>query len=168
MKSLNLKLVGINSKVIPTIKADDQLVVCKKNQFGSFEANIQTEKDEIELSFSRELELKAKFWWLYALISFIVSIFGIFEPFYDRKSITFDCKFKIKLNEINDIKIKFNSFSSQGKAVELETTNEFEEIINEYKIDKQAKKRWIILLILKIIIWIALAILIGYFIIKRN
>ena len=168
MKSINLKLVGINSKVIPTIKVDDQIVVCKKNQFGSFETNIQTEKDEVELSLTRNLELKAKLWWLYALVSFIVSIFGIFEPFYDRKNISIDCKFKIKLNDTNDIKVKFNSLTSQGKAVEIETTNEFEEIINEYKIDKQAKKRWIILLILKIIIWIALAILIGYFIIKRN
>ncbi len=162
MKTVNLKFVGVNSKFVPNIYVDNKYVKCKINEFGSYEVNIQTEKDEIEIAFTRELELKSKLWWLYALISFIVSIFGIFEPPYDRKCISIDCLFKIKLKEENNIKIKFNTMTTTGRAVEIETENNFEEIKNEYNIDKIAKRRWIILLVVKLVCWIALAILIGY------
>ena len=33
MNSVKLKLVGINSKLIPNIFIDDQYVKCKKNEF---------------------------------------------------------------------------------------------------------------------------------------
>ena len=78
-----------------------------------------------------------------------------------------DCVFKIKLNDINDIKIKFNFLSSSGKAVELETENSFEEIKNEYIIDKIAKRRWLVLLIVRILAWIGIAILLGWLIAKN-
>lgn len=164
MNSVKLKLVGINSKLIPNIFIDDQYVKCKKNEFGSYETDFQTEKDEIKIAFSRELELKSKLWWLYAILSFIVSVFGIFNPPYDRKCISMDCSFIVKLKDVNNINIKFNSLSSSGRAVEVETETSFEEIKNEYTVDKIAKRRWIILLIARILVWIGIAILLGWLI----
>lgn len=164
MNSVKLKLVGINSKLIPNIFIDDQYVKCKKNEFGSYETDFQTEKDEIKIAFSRELELKSKLWWLYAILSFIVSVFGIFNPPYDRKCISMDCSFIVKLKDVNIINIKFNSLSSSGRAVEVETETSFEEIKNEYTVDKIAKRRWIILLIARILAWIGIAILLGWLI----
>ena len=164
MNSVKLKLVGINSKLIPNIFIDDQYVKCKKNEFGSYETDFQTEKDEIKIAFSRELELKSKLWWLYAILSFIVSVFGIFNPPYDRKCISMDCSFIIKLKDVNNINIKFNSLSSSGRAVEVETETSFEEIKNEYTVDKIAKRRWIILLVARILAWIGIAILLGWLI----
>ena len=164
MNSVKLKLVGINSKLIPNIFIDDQYVKCKKNEFGTYETDFQTEKDEIKIAFSRELELKSKLWWLYAILSFIVSVFGIFNPPYDRKCISMDCSFIVKLKDVNNINIKFNSLSSSGRAVEVETETSFEEIKNEYTVDKIAKRRWIILLIARILAWIGIAILLGWLI----
>lgn len=164
MNSVKLKLVGINSKLIPNIFIDDQYVKCKKNEFDSYETDFQTEKDEIKIAFSRELELKSKLWWLYAILSFIVSVFGIFNPPYDRKCISMDCSFIVKLKDVNNINIKFNSLSSSGRAVEVETETSFEEIKNEYTVDKIAKRRWIILLIARILAWIGIAILLGWLI----
>lgn len=164
MNSVKLKLVGINSKLIPNIFIDEQYVKCKKNEFGSYETDLQTEKDEIKIAFSRELELKSKLWWLYAILSFIVSVFGIFNPPYDRKCISMDCSFIVKLKDVNNINIKFNSLSSSGRAVEVETETSFEEIKNEYTVDKIAKRRWIILLIARILAWIGIAILLGWLI----
>ena len=164
MNSVKLKLVGINSKLIPNIFIDDQYVKCKKNEFGSYETDFQTEKNEIKIAFSRELELKSKLWWLYAILSFIVSVFGIFNPAYDRKCISMDCSFIVKLKDVNNINIKFNSLSSSGRAVEVETETSFEEIKNEYTVDKIAKRRWIILLIARILAWIGIAILLGWLI----
>lgn len=166
MRTVNLKLVGVNSKVNPKILVDGQYVKYKKNEFGSCEATVQTEKDEIEIAFSRDLELRGKLWWLYALISFLVSVFGIFEPPYDRKCISMECLYKIKLNDTNEIKIMFNSLTSSGRAVEIETQNEFEEIKNEYLVDKTAKRRRKVLLFIKIFVWIGTAILLGYFLSK--
>ena len=167
MNSVKLKLVGINSKLIPNIFIDDQYVKCKKNEFGSYETDFQTEKDEIKIAFSRELELKSKLWWLYAILSFIVSVFGIFNPPYDRKCISMDCSFIVKLKDVNNINIKFNSLSSSGRAVEVETETSFEEIKNEYTVDKIAKRRWIILLIARILAWIGIAILLGWLIANK-
>ncbi len=167
MKTVKLKFIGINSKLIPNISIDDQYVKCKKNDFGSYEATVETEKEEIKLAFTRDLELKAKLWWLYAIISFIVSIFGILDPPYDRKCISMNCLFNIKLNQENNITIRFNTLTSNGKAVELETENSFEEINNEYKIDKTAKKRWIALLVIKIVCWIGMAIFAGWLIANK-
>lgn len=164
MNSVKLKLVGINSKLIPNIFIDDQYVKCKKNEFGTYETDFQTEKDEIKIAFSRELELKSKLWWLYAILSFIVSVFGIFNPPYDRKCISMDCSFIVKLKDVNNINIKFNSLSSSGRAVEVETETSFEEIKNEYTVDKIAKRRWTILLIARILAWIGIAILLGWLI----
>lgn len=164
MNSVKLKLVGVNSKLIPNIFIDNQYVKCKKNEFGSYETDFQTEKDEIKIAFSRELELKSKLWWLYAILSFIVSVFGIFNPPYDRKCISMDCSFIVKLKDVNNINIKFNSLSSSGRAVEVETETSFEEIKNEYTVDKIAKRRWIILLIARILAWIGIAILLGWLI----
>ena len=166
MNTVKLKFTGINPKIIPNIFVDGKNVKCKKNQFGSYEAQVQTENDEIELAFSRQLELKGKLWWLYALLSFIISVFGLFEPLYDRRCISTDCLFKIKLNGDEEIKVKFNTFSSSGKAVELETKNDVEEIKNSYEVDKVAKKRWIALLVVKVVVWVALAVVAGYFISK--
>ena len=167
MKTINLKMSGISSKLNPIVKIDDSVIKGKKNEFGSYEASYETKKDEVEISISRNLELNSKLWWLYSLISFIVSIFGIFEPPYDRKNIVVDCKFVVKLNDINEIKIKFNSMAKQGKAVEIETQNEFNEIKNEYYVDKKAKTKWRILIILKLIIWVAIIIVGVYFLINR-
>lgn len=167
MNSVKLKLVGINSKLIPNIFIDDQYVKCKKNEFGSYETDFQTEKDEIKIAFSRELELKSKLWWLYAILSFIVSVFGIFNPPYDRKCISMDCSFIVKLKDVNNINIKFNSLSSSGRAVEVETETSLEEIKNEYTVDKIAKRRWIILLIARILAWIGIAIFAGWLIANK-
>lgn len=168
MKNVNFKLVGLDSKVIPNVLVDGEVISCKKNEFGSYEANIQTEKDEIEVAISRELELKSRLWWLYALISFIISVFGIFNPSYDRKCISIECLFNFKLSEENSaIKIKFNTLSSSGKAITVEGCDNYEEIKNEYTIDKTAKRRRITLLIIKILVWIGLAILIGWLISKQ-
>ena len=166
MNNLKLKLTNMNSKFIPDIKIDGLYVKCKKNEFNSYEAVFQTDKTEVEIEISRNLELKSKIWWLYALVTFIVSVFGIFEPLYDRRAVVINVKYKVKLKEQSDIRIVFNNISTQGQAVKIETQDEVEELANEFYVDKQVKRRWIIMLILKILCWIGLIIL-GIFLLKK-
>lgn len=167
MRNVKLKFVGINSNFRPVIKVDGQIIKAKKNEFGSYETDYNTDNDNVEISIERNLELNAKLWWLYVIISFIISIFGLFEPPYDKRCIVIDCKFNVKLNDTNEIKLKFNTMNSQGKAVEIETQNQVDEIKNEYYVDKKAKTKRNIITLIKILIWIVLIIGIIFFISEK-
>lgn len=164
MKSVNLKLLGLNASVTPIVKINGEDTPLTKNQFGGYELNYQTEDEEIEVEVSRRFELKAKLWWLFMIISYIVSILGIFEPIYDKKSIDIIGKYRFKLNENNEIKFRFNPLAKQGKAIELESQCELLELENRYQVDKKVKTRKTVYLIIKILVWIAVAVLVGYFI----
>ena len=156
MKTLNLKLAGLTTKIKPIVAIDGQNVVCKRNKFGNYDISYQTEKDELEVVVTRELELKARLWWLYAFISFIVSVFGIFEPYYDKKCIDVDLRFKVKLYEETNVKLNFNLPTPQGRVAEFETQNEVEELKNEFQVSTVVKRRWKILLALKLLTWVAI------------
>ena len=164
MKTINLKLVGISAKFSPVVLIDDKPVSLKKNNFDAYEGSVQTEKDEVSLQIFRNLELSSKWWWLYAIISFIISIFGIFEPLYDKKCIALNCAYSLKLSEKNDLTIRFHPIKDQTKAVDVETSCEISELANLYVADKKAKKRWLWQLLTKIAIWIVIIILVVYFV----
>ncbi|HIT43916.1 TPA: hypothetical protein IAA91_03675 [Candidatus Avacholeplasma faecigallinarum] len=117
MNTVNFKLTGINSKIIPTLIVDNQVIKLFMNEFGSYEGMLETDKDELEITLTSEHELNSNLWWLYSLIAFIVSVLGIFNPFYDRKCIAIDCSFKLHVNKNSNIKFKFNTLKKQQKAV---------------------------------------------------
>ena len=167
MNNVNLKVtggIGLNPNVI----IDNNPVKLKKNKYGSLDGNYQTENSEIELKVCRYLELSGKLWLLMSMVFFIISIFGIFNPPYDRKCIQIDYLCKIKLKETNDIKIKINTQSAGDKAIEVESDCEIEEITNSFQIDKVAKKRLVIVRIIEVALWVALVGVIIFLLAKKN
>lgn len=166
MKELSLKLTGA-ANIKPIINIDGNNVKFKKNKFDSFETKFSTDKDRVEISIYKFLEINGKLWFLMSMIFFIISLFGILDVRYERSCIVLDCKFVINLKEKSDIVITFNSLKDKGKAVEIKTDCDFEEISNNYYVDLKAKKRLKILLAVKILLWIALlATIIGILISK--
>ena len=157
MNEVNIKVTG-GIKLNPVIFVDGKQLKVKKNQFGSLQATYTTDKDTIELSICKYLELSGKFWFLFAILFFIISIFGILNPFYDRKCIVIDSQHIIKLKEKNDVNIIFKNMVDQGQAVEIKTENEVEEIKNIYYVDKKVKKWWLILIITEVCVWVAIII----------
>ena len=155
MKELNLKLTGSNA--VSSVFIDGKSVRLKRNKFNSLETNYTTDKDCVEVVILRQLELKSRIWFLMAMIFFVISIFGILDPPYDRKFIAINCKFKINLKETNKVVVAFNN-SSNAKAVDIKSDCEVEVIENSYYIDEQVKKRYKILIGAKILLWIALII----------
>ena len=141
MKTVNIKLSGLNPKMRPILVVNGETVQCKKNEFGSYDAVYQTDKEEAIIEVYRNLELTNRLWWLYAIISFLISVFGLLNPWYDRKCIDLQCKYIVRLKEKNDVNIKFYALSTQGKASEIETALECFEVKNEYFVNKTAKKR---------------------------
>ncbi len=167
MNNVNLKVtggIGLNPNVI----IDNNPVKLKKNKYGSLDGNYQTENGEIELKVCRYLELSGKLWLLMSMVFFIISIFGIFNPPYDRKCIQIDYLCKIKLKETNDIKIKINTQNAGDKAIEVESDCEIEEITNAFQIDKVAKKRLVIVRIIEVALWVALVGVIIFLLAKKN
>lgn len=167
MNNVNLKVtggIGLNPNVI----IDNNPVKLKKNKYGSLDGNYQTENGEIELKVCRYLELSGKLWLLMSMVFFIISIFGIFNPPYDRKCIQIDYLCKIKLKETNDIKIKINTQNAGDKAIEVERDCEIEEITNSFQIDKVAKKRLVIVRIIEVALWVALVGVIIFLLAKKN
>lgn len=167
MNNVNLKVtggIGLNPNVI----IDNNPVKLKKNKYGSLDGNYQTENSEIELKVCRYLELSGKLWLLMSMVFFIISIFGIFNPPYDRKCIQIDYLCKIKLKETNDIKIKINTQNAGDKAIEVESDCEIEEITNSFQIDKVAKKRLVIVRIIEVALWVALVGVIIFLLAKKN
>ena len=167
MKKLSVKITGVPKKVHLYTLVDGQMIKLKKNQFGAYEGEFETEKENVAVEVFRSLELLGKLWWLYSLITFIVSVLGIFEPWYDRKCIALECKCVVTLSEVSEMKINFNPLSKSGKAVVVEANSDVIEIKNAYYVDKKAKLRWRLLLAFKVVVWVVAIILAVYFIANK-
>ena len=157
MNEVNIKVTG-GIKLNPVIFVDGKQLKVKKNQFGSLQATYTTDKDSIDLQIFKYLELSGKFWFLFAILFFIISVLGILNPLYDQKCIVIDCHYVVKVKEKTDVNIIFKNMVDQGQAVEIKTENEVEEIKNIYYVDKKVKKRWIILIVTQVCVWVALII----------
>lgn len=166
MRNVNLNVVG-SSNLNPILAIDGKTLKTKKNKHGNIQYSFDTEKDEIELSVFRYLELNGRLWWLMAILFFVISIFGILNPPYEKKCIQIDYKVKLKLKENNDITIKLNASSNDGKVGRIETVCDCEEISNNFDIDKVAQKRKKIIKICEVIAWIALIVTIVALICKE-
>ena len=164
MKKLSVKITGVPKKVHLYTLVDGQMIKLKKNQFGAYEGEFETEKENVAVEVFRSLELLGKLWWLYSLITFIVSVLGVFEPWYDRKCIALECKYVVSLKETSEIKINLKPLSKSGKAVDVESDSEVMEVNNAFYIDKKAKLRWRLLLAFKIVVWVVAIIIAIYFI----
>ncbi len=166
MRSVNLNVVAPTG-IDPVLAIDGQIVKTKKNKYGNSQYNFDTEKDEIEVSVFRYLELGGKLWWLMAILFFVISIFGILNPSYEKKCVQIDYRVKLKLKDNNDITIKLNASGNDGKAGRIETVCEYEEIANNFDIDKVAQKRRKIIKIGEVLAWIALIVIIVAIICKE-
>ena len=166
MNSIKVDILG-GLDVKPTLMIDNQFVKIKKDKFGNYQANFQTEKDTVELAVYKYLELKSKLWFLMAFVFFVISLFGILNPRYDKSCIVLEYKIKIKLNSQTEIKLAMNKFQNNGRAYEISTDCKYEEITNLYYVDQVAKKRLKILKVITIISWVILVILGLYLLVNK-
>ncbi len=159
MNVLHLKAVNVPDGHTPALYVAGQRVNLKRNEFGSYSADVQTNAQEAEIVFTRELELRAKLWWLYAILSFLVSILGIFEPPYDRKCIVPVCAFRVRTEGETSVQIALNTPAQTGEAAAV-TGADAVMVRNEYFVDKTARRRFAVWLAVKLISWVAAAIIV--------
>lgn len=157
MNKLNIKLSG-SLKVNPVITVDGKRQKLKKNEFGSYMLSHETEKNKVELCVFKYLEISGRFWLIFHILFFVISCFGIFDIWPDRRCVVINCKFNIEITENTKVLLKFNKFEDKGRAIEVESNNTVEEISNVYYVDKKAKTRTKVLTALKIVMIIALVV----------
>lgn len=157
MKTLKVSLIsGLHSHLCATI--DNTPIKLKKNRNGTYEGVYTTEKDNVELCVYKYLEIKSKLWLLMSLLFFIVSLFGILSPRYDKRCIVLEYKVNLKLKDNTEVKLSANRFVNGGKAFEITTNAEHKELKNLIYVDNIAKKRLRILRVIEAIMWVVLVI----------
>lgn len=139
MNELKIKLSGAK-KLNPTVLIDGKPVKLKKNRFGSYEATYLTEKSEVELSIHRLLELSSPLWWLWGLLFWLISFFGLLDIPYPKNCTMIDCNLQLKLNSNTNFEAKFLTNTSE-KALEYTCDSEVIERKNEFYVDKKIKTR---------------------------
>lgn len=166
MNNLNVKIVG--NGMNPLCAIDGNQIVLKKDKYGVNEGTFQTDKEEVQITIYRYLELSGRFWWLMYIIFFLISIFGICNPPYDRKCIQIEYVANIRLKENTEYKFVLSGWQMSDKAITSEGNGEIEEIENKLVIDKKIKRRLTIIRLFKIIAWIGLIILAVFLIVERT
>ena len=125
------------------------------------EVVVETDKESAEIRVENLFVERLPFWkwFLTTFVCWLVSIFGIFDSVSGKTGRLVDIKLNVKPTETAFLKMKFNIYKKDNRAVEiLETNTEVEEISNVYRIDKQAKRRNKAYKIVRIISVIAVAI----------
>ena len=166
MDKLTVILNGYASKDTMFL-IDGQKAKFKNNKFGNKEFEYQTEKSDATIIIKRFLEINSKFWLLWQLLFFVISVFGIFDMHGSKGYFVVDCEFKISLNEDTKVTLKMNDSPQKTTACQIECNTSYEEIKNQYFIDEQAKKRGKKLIFAKIITTLLIiAIFISIFLVR--
>ena len=102
-----LTLSFTNSPITATaVVIDGNLIVAKKDKNRTIYV-YETEKQEVSLNIFSVHEFTGKFWWFFAFIYNLISLFGIFNPKYEKTGKVFDYKGVVALNGDTQIKMSY-------------------------------------------------------------
>ena len=137
------------------VEIDGQVFEPEKDESLNNCYAIETEKSTVSVVITRFLELETKLWWLWQILYFVVSLFGILDLKQEKKQLKVFYKAEIALNGENVVELSLNRRAE--KAVNVVSTNaEINEIENKLEKSQIAIKRKKILKISKIMAWIAI------------
>lgn len=151
MRELKLRVKGAK-RINAHVTVDGKSVKLKKNNFGTYEGNYQTEKDKVEVCVYKVSEITGRLWFLMSIFFYILSIFGLLDPLKEKNAIVIQCRLMVDLSGVENGKLELsvNANSKSEKAVEVVSDFAIEEIENKIYEDEKVKKRLKILKIAKI------------------
>ncbi len=157
MNNITLKVRGATKNSL--IFLDDKLIKTKRDSFGNKVFKGQTSKNEISLKIYKVQELTLKNWWLYEILYFILSIFGLFD--YRAKTGFYDVTYEanITLKENSELEMSFDRKSEN--AFQIKQTNiELNEKENKKEQNLKAKKRFKWTIVCKVLAWVLAAVIV--------
>lgn len=165
MNTLNLTV----SKLIKgcRVYADGRQIALKRNKDGTFGGVYTTDRDEAEVTVVKLSEFGCKLWFLWAMLFFVISCFGIFNAHYDNPYITVNYRSAVKLGGQNSLRLEFNGFAEGQPALAQQSDCPIENSVNIFGLDKQAKKRRKIVILTEVFLWLALIVIVAIIVIKK-
>lgn len=142
-------IVRINGKIIyPKIEK-------KKKQFYTIYSDLDSCRIKI---YSLKHELSEPYWWIFALLFYIISIFGIFNPGYSKNFYYLEYEGILDLTQDN-IDLQLQNPKEKQAIVCLRGTFDNNES-NHFILEPIARKRYKLYTLLKFISWAILLIII--------
>ena len=139
MNKLNFKFKGGKLRDL-LIHIDDNQVILKKSKFNALEGSYETENTAVNIKIFRCLEVQSRFWFLWQMLFFFVSIFGIFDRRLDKKCLVLDAEFNVAVDENTNIEFALD-YLTKDRVLTYNSTGTVTEIKNMSYIDTKAKKR---------------------------
>ena len=165
MNTLRIQLSGALKKTALGVTVDGVPVPCKRKG-PVFEATVQTPRADAEICVFRHLELRERGWFWFALLSYLLGVFGIFSPAYDRKCLVPDVRLRVLLGAETGVAIRLNPALAQRRAAEITAHTSYMELGNVYLVDRVAKRRRRVLLACKLLSWAAIAALAVWLLVR--
>lgn len=153
MNRFTLSLFGF-AAFRPTVLIDGKTVQCKKNAYGNYTCTLETDKKSVNVTVCKYLEINGRFWFLFSLLFFIIGVIGIFDPPYDKRCLTFECRFDAILSGNSEVAVRYVP-QGAGAAIGIEGNCPLVQLANRCFIDMRAKKRLKIMRAVKIILVLA-------------
>lgn len=139
-------IINLPNKIPPytTILADNKPLKFESASQKSTQITtvINTNNPEIDIKIIKYSTLGTKLWFLYELIFFFISFFGIFEM-YERNSLIVDCCCNFKINSTQDSTVNLTLLPviTNAKVVKFDEENNISIISNDYILNEKLKKR---------------------------
>lgn len=157
MATLNLKLVG--AKIGALVEIDGKPVDFKKNKHGNLSSPLEVSSTSVQMKvYTPTHELTQKNWLLTSLLFFIISVFGIFDRRYGRRFYKLDYIGDLSFADGETVTVGINTYGKDKKAITCMSQGFQNNETNIYTADTLAKKHWQILTVIRVVVWIALAI----------
>lgn len=161
MAVVEFELIGLNESV-ESIIVDGKSPKVNGNGKGNKCFSIETNKDCIDLIIYKTHYYVGVFWFLWEMLYFIISIFGIFDMYRDKRCLVIDCRYTIAVNNDMKVTLKRVKFENYGLYLEVLGDLDAKEHSNIQYFDEKAQKRHKIMKRIKLVIIIAVIFLIIF------
>ena len=154
MNRLNVTLYGF-AAFRPSVYVDGKAVCCKKNAYGNYTLSCETDKNRVNVSVYKFLEINGRFWFLFSFLFYLLGIFGIFDTSYDKKCLSVECSFDALVSGENSAAVRYVSQGAGAASIGVEATCPVVQLANACFVDERAKKRLKIMRTVKLLFFFA-------------
>ena len=123
MSRVNITFSRTGGKA-PVALANGRLLKVQRNKFGVFYSRFETSEEYTDINISILHELSGRYWWLIYLIFFVISVFGLLNPRYDKSAVTADIKLRVCPEGAEQVNIDINMGRQALAAGRAEITSD--------------------------------------------
>lgn len=156
MNRLVLKYAGYSAGKAH-VSVDGQIVKFDKKGECAFE----TEKQAVTVRVFNVLEAASPSYYLWSLLYFFVSFFGIFDSYRDFKCRRIEAEFIVRLSGETRVTMRNRAFNKKGEseAVSIECDGGCEVVKNAQFVDKAARRRTLVMTAVRMLLFVGAVVL---------